>query len=765
MTGLFISLLNMSFTASYVIVAVLLIRLFLKRVPKVFSCIMWLPVLIRLVLPFSINSQFSFMGLINGSKVANGRAAAFVSGRFGEFYSKGVNYTSNITNTLNTKVASPIINQKTANPDTYIVQSTSGIPGDLLLQIAAVIWITGIVALLVYSIISYIRILKTIGTATLVYSNIFETDRISAPFVCGFLRPRIYIPSGLKEPQLTYILAHEQSHIKRFDYLVKPFSFMVLIVHWFNPLVWISFTLMSKDMEMSCDESVLRRLGDSIKVNYSNALLSFSVRRSGLILGNPLAFGESAVKSRIKNILKYKKASFGVAILVLIATVVLIVGFTTNPAESTGVYKNSGAGYKVEEMMANKTRYVGNNSKVAALIDAMPFPAGISRDTIELRTETQPYGLKINLNMKDDAGILEKGAVNRETLYKNAILLFSLIDNVDTINYRLIDKAGKYEGEANEFNFTRNMVEKLMGEDVRVYSLNEEMIQKLINKVAKMNVDVQTSTDKGIGPEIEQHLQKITAPGTSSNPGVYIKVHQKEYESILKHGDGALLYLLSQFKEHQVENNLRGHIIMALCKDLLGDRNNVSDSSLLPTEWYSKLLPYEDNSPEDFKAQVEDPVEQLVYNTMEAHYSTSGSGFIVTAPTILGSYEEENKLKVFATVFVSSYKLYGKTLSEEGGSIIPAAMTYNKDSGGSYTLEKYEEAKDGSYFSSSIKNYCTMPVSGLQIKGLYEKILKDYGDHSSRQALLRKNLVRHLKANNLSGVSLKKDNGELLPLT
>lgn len=135
--------------------------------------------------------------------------------------------------------------------------------------------------------------INNVRTATLVRDNIFETDRIDSPFVCGFIKPKIYVPINLPEQELSYILAHEQTHIRRLDYLVKPFAFLVLIIHWFNPIMWLSFALMSKDMEMSCDESVIRRMGSDRKASYSNSLLSLAVKRSGLLVGSPLAFGES----------------------------------------------------------------------------------------------------------------------------------------------------------------------------------------------------------------------------------------------------------------------------------------------------------------------------------------------------------------------------------------------------------------------------------------------------------------------------------------
>ncbi|UZN01087.1 M56 family metallopeptidase [Lysinibacillus sp. MHQ-1] len=151
----------------------------------------------------------------------------------------------------------------------------------IIVWIGSLIWITGIVILLLFSILSYLKILVKVRTATLVKDNIYETDQIDTPFVCGFLKPKIYIPIGMSDHELSYILLHEKIHIMRRDYLIKPFAFMLLIIHWFNPLMWLSYALMSKDMEMSCDESVVNKMGHQIKGSYSTSLLTLSVSKKG----------------------------------------------------------------------------------------------------------------------------------------------------------------------------------------------------------------------------------------------------------------------------------------------------------------------------------------------------------------------------------------------------------------------------------------------------------------------------------------------------
>lgn len=209
--------------------------------------------------------------------------------------------------------------------------------------------------------------------------------------------------------------------------------------------------------------------------------------------------------------------------------------------------------------------------------------------------------------------------------------------------------------------------------------------------------------------------------------------------------------------------------MMALCKELLGVRNNVMDESLTPKEWYEKLdIRQEINLP-DFSYDGDNFIEKLVYETEIQRNKTSRQGFLIVAPHIFGSYEEGNKLKVFTTTYNSCYRLYENVLSNESGAVIPVAITYTKNSAGSYSLEEYKQAMDGADFSSSIKEFCIMPVSGKKIKGLADKIFNHYGDYEEIIQLERENLIKHLEENNRYGVFLYekhyKEPAKLIPLT
>ncbi|WP_139904116.1 M56 family metallopeptidase [Clostridium thermarum] len=316
---LFINILNMSITASYVAIGVILVRLLLKKAPKIFSYILWIPVLFRLVCPFSFNSEFSFFNLINLNAKQGSGAYEFVPQNIGMIQ----------TPTVRSAIGSIDSAANASLPQAIPVASVN--PMQIWMAVFSLIWIFGVIALLIYSIVFYVKIKGKLQTATRVDGNVFETDAIGTAFVCGFIRPKIYVPANIGDANLSYIMEHERTHIRRKDYLIKPIAFLALIFHWFNPLMWLCFALMSRDMEMSCDESVLHRLGEGAKGGYSGSMLSLSVKRKALLAANPLAFGESHVKTRIKNVLNFKKPAFWVIMIAVVAVCSAMVAFTANP--------------------------------------------------------------------------------------------------------------------------------------------------------------------------------------------------------------------------------------------------------------------------------------------------------------------------------------------------------------------------------------------------------------------------------------------------
>ncbi len=322
MEDLFISVLNMSLTASYVIAAIMLARLFLKKTPKVISYILWAVAGFRLMFPFSFESVFSLIPFKSqpipqtaalGENVSFGSAAGAALRSVGDAANGGLGTVT-------------VYLGKTA--DGYPV-TTEAYHSEVWLMFGSYLWLIGIATLLIYSVVSIILLKRRLRGAVLTEGDIYEAENLKTPFVLGFFRPKIYIPSGLSAEEKSYIILHERTHIRRFDHVVKLAAFLILCVHWFNPLVWGAFLLMSADMEMSCDERVLKEMDGDIKKAYSISLLSLATGRS-LINGSPLAFGEGNIKGRIKNVLNFKKPTAWVIVLSVALVAVLSVGFAAN---------------------------------------------------------------------------------------------------------------------------------------------------------------------------------------------------------------------------------------------------------------------------------------------------------------------------------------------------------------------------------------------------------------------------------------------------
>lgn len=343
----------MSITAGYVILFIIVLRLIMSKAPRIFSYLLWTAVLFRLVVPFSFESVFSLVPVKAEPVPAD------------ILYSESPRIQSGIA------AVDQTVNRFLPASD---VVGASMNPMQLWVELGTYIWLAGIGILLIYSILSALRLYGRLKSSVHMTDNIYEFTGSSTPFVFGFLNPKIYLPAGISESERSYILAHEQTHIRRMDHIVKPFAFLVLCIHWFNPLVWAAFFLMSEDMELSCDESVLKQMGGRIKTDYSTSLLSLAAGKR-IVGGCPLAFGENNIKGRIKNIMYYKKPAFWVIIIAAVIVAAAGIGLMSNPqAEKLTVedyaeqflqsqidlYENAeGAEYKIIDSKITKLEQLG----------------------------------------------------------------------------------------------------------------------------------------------------------------------------------------------------------------------------------------------------------------------------------------------------------------------------------------------------------------------------------------------------------------------
>lgn len=313
MTTLMLKLINMSLTASWLILAVIAARLLLKRAPRWMTVLLWGLVGVRLICPFTIESALS---LIPRTEVISPSVIAPAE--------------TPIQNAI------PAADAGNAPGAGQIFEPTaSAASADLLqiwLPILTAVWCTGVILLLLYGAVSYGRLRRKVCTAVRLQDNVFQSEAVPSPFILGILQPKIYLPFSLTENELPAVLAHERAHIARLDHWWKPAGFLLLAVYWFNPLMWVSYVLLCRDIELACDERVIREMTPDERAHYSEALLRCSVRK-GRITSCPLAFGEQNVRERVKSILNYKKPAFWIMIAAILACIVVAACFLTSPKE------------------------------------------------------------------------------------------------------------------------------------------------------------------------------------------------------------------------------------------------------------------------------------------------------------------------------------------------------------------------------------------------------------------------------------------------
>lgn len=321
----FLQLLSMSLTSSLVIAVICLLRLLLKRAPKKFSYWLWAAAAFRLACPFSISAVFSIFSLSGTQTVYR---------------------TGPVTRIRYLPAAIPAPEQAPPSPQAGTASPLPAPEPDFF-TVCGILWLLGAALMLAAAVYRYRKTCLQVRAAVLLRPPVYECDAIRSPFVLGFLRPKIYLPFGLDSDQQEYLLCHEAYHIKRRDYLVKPLAFLLLCLHWFNPLVWLAFVLMSRDMEMSCDEKVLDTLGDGLKRNYSLSLLAFGSNRR-FPSPNPLAFGETSLRERVKNVLSYRRTGAFVTALAVTACILTAAACSANPAQPEQQSAPSPAAYQVE---------------------------------------------------------------------------------------------------------------------------------------------------------------------------------------------------------------------------------------------------------------------------------------------------------------------------------------------------------------------------------------------------------------------------------
>ena len=420
MNEFFLKIINMSISASWLIFAVLILRLVLKKAPKWVNVLLWGIVAIRLICPFSFESALSLIPSAETfpKKIISGPSFDVQSGitpvdnrindYLGDRYFEGVTVPANNGNTIMT--------------------------------ILTIVWTIGILLLVAYTVISYWRLHREIDTAVRYKDNIFQSENVSSPFALGLIKPRIYLPFKLDGQDMEHVVAHEQAHIRRKDHWWKPLGFLLLTIHWFNPLMWLAYVLLCRDIELACDEKVIKGLSNEQRADYTQALVDCSVNRR-MIAACPLTFGEVGVKERVKSVMNYKKPAFWVIIIAVIVCVGVAVCFLTNPKQDRYTLRIVVPAGSQEEFVYTdeEVSTVRNSIKIwsgdgLGDTEVLLFPVNKTAETGYTATYLT-HGMPVEFDAEKDTWF--KIGVNMQNSTNEDIIVYVEVENVEV---RIVDE-------------------------------------------------------------------------------------------------------------------------------------------------------------------------------------------------------------------------------------------------------------------------------------------------------------------------------------
>ena len=420
MSDLFLKIVNMSISASWLVVAVLILRLVLKKAPKWVNVLLWGIVAVRLICPFSFESALSLIPsaetfpekIISGPSFDVQTGITPIDNRINDYL--GDRYFEGVTVPTNN--------------------------GNNVMTILTIVWIIGILLLATYTVISYWRLHREIDTAVRYKDNIFQSENVSSPFVLGIINPRIYLPFSMNEQDMEHVVAHEQAHIRRKDHWWKPLGFLLLTIHWFNPLMWLAYVLLCRDIELACDEKVIKGLSNEQRADYTQALVACSVNRR-MIAACPLAFGEVGVKERVKSVMNYKKPAFWVIILAVIACVIVAVCFLTNPKQDRYTLRIVVPAGSQEEFVYTdeEVSTVRNSIKIwsgdgLGDTEVLLFPVNKTAETGYTATYLT-HGMPVEFDAEKDTWF--KIGVNMQNPTNEDIIVYVEVENVEV---RIVDE-------------------------------------------------------------------------------------------------------------------------------------------------------------------------------------------------------------------------------------------------------------------------------------------------------------------------------------
>ena len=433
MNELFLKIINMSISASWLVLAVLILRFVLKKAPKWINVLLWGIVAIRLICPFSFESPLSLIPSAETIPLNIGMDST-------PTINSGISAINNAVNPIISQSNTPM-----AGASVNLLQITIGI--------YEYIWIFGMIALALYTAISYWRLCRKVDTAVRYKDNIFQSENVSFPFVLGIIKPRIYLPFKMNGQYLEHVVAHEQAHICRKDHWWKPLGFLLLMIHWFNPLMWLAYVLLCRDIELACDEKVIKELGNEQRGDYTQALVACSVNRR-MIAACPLTFGEVGVKERVKSVMNYKKPALWVIIIAVIVCVGVAVCFLTNPKQDSYTLRIVVPAGSQEEFVYTEEEVstVRNSIKIWSgdgLGDTEVILSPVNKTTETRYTATYlTHGMPVEFDAEKNTWF--KIGVNMQNPTNEDIIVYVEVENVEV---RIVDEINSV---IKWFDYTEN---------------------------------------------------------------------------------------------------------------------------------------------------------------------------------------------------------------------------------------------------------------------------------------------------------------------
>ena len=433
MNELFLKIINMSISASWLVLAVLILRFVLKKAPKWINVLLWGIVAIRLICPFSFESTLSLIPSAETIPLNIGMDTT-------PTINSGISAINNAVNPIISQSNTPM-----AGASVNLLQITIGI--------CEYIWIFGMIALALYTAISYWRLHRKVDTAVRYKDNIFQSENVSSPFVFGIIKPRIYLPFKMNGQDLEHVVAHEHAHIRRKDHWWKPFGFLLLTIHWFNPLMWMAYVLLCRDIELACDEKVIKELGNEQRGDYTQALVACSVNRR-MIAACPLTFGEVGVKERVKSVMNYKKPALWVIIIAVIVCVGVAVCFLTNPKQDSYTLR-------IVVPAGSQEEFVYTDEEVSAIRNSIKIWSGdglgdteVLLSPVNKTTETGytatylTHGMPVEFDAEKNTWF--KIGVNMQNPTNEDIIVYVEVENVEV---RIVDEINSV---IKWFDYTEN---------------------------------------------------------------------------------------------------------------------------------------------------------------------------------------------------------------------------------------------------------------------------------------------------------------------